>query len=295
MRVWVTKSEMIDGRLPFVVTITLIILAAAFTADAQQPKKVPRIGYLAGIESSDRIAAFRQGLRELGYVEGKNIVIEYRSAQGKLDRLPALTTELVRLKVDVIVSGGSGSTRLAKKATNAIPIVMAGDPDPVGSGFVASLARPGGNVTGLATLRPELSGKRLELLREAVPKLSRLAVLGTSTMPGNAPGLKETELAAEAFGVKLQYLDVLAPNDIENRIPSRRQWACRGSLRADRPRHQFSAKTDCGPRGKGPASSDIPRARICGSRRAHELRHKPERLGPARRHFCGQNIERGEA
>jgi putative ABC transport system substrate-binding protein len=206
---------MIDGRLPLVVTITLIILAAAFTADAQQPKKVPRIGYLAGIESSARVAAFRQGLRELGYVEGKNIVIEYRSAQGKLDRLPALATELVRLKVDVIVSGGSGSTRLAKEATNAIPIVMTGDPDPVGSGFVTSLARPGGNITGLSTLRSELSGKRLELLKETVPKLSRVAVFGTSIQPGNPQALREVELAAGTFGVKLQYLDVLAPKDIE--------------------------------------------------------------------------------
>ncbi len=148
-------------------------------------------------------------------MEGKNIVIEWRFAEGKLDRLPALAAELVRLKVDVIVTAGPLPTRAAKEATTTIPIVMASDPDPVANGFVASLARPGGNITGLATLAPELSGKRLELLKETVPKLSRVAVFGTSTYPGNAQSLKEVELAAGAFGVKLQYLDVLSPKDIE--------------------------------------------------------------------------------
>ena len=142
-------------------------------------------------------------------MEGKNIVIEWRYAEGKLDRLPALAAELVRLKVDVIVTGGPAATRAAKEATTTIPIVMAQDSDPVGNGFVASLARPGGNITGLSTLAPEISGKQLELLKEIVPKLSRVAVLGTSTNPGNAQSLKEMELAAGAFGVQLQYLDVL--------------------------------------------------------------------------------------
>ena len=136
-------------------------------------------------------------------------MIEYRYAEGKLDRLPALAAELVRLKVDIIVTAGATATRAAKEATTTIPIVMAQDSDPVGNGFVASLARPGGNITGLSTLAPELSGKQLELLKEIVPKLSRVAVFGTSTQPGNAQALKEIELAAGAFGVKLQYLDVL--------------------------------------------------------------------------------------
>ena len=165
--------------------------------------------------NSARIEAFRQGLRELGYVEGKNIVIEWRYAEGKLDRLPALAAELVRLKVDVIVTTGPTVTRAAKEATTTIPIVMAFDTDPVGNGFVASLARPGGNITGLSTLAPEISGKQLELLKEIVPRLSRVAVLGTSTDPGNAQMLREVELAAGAFGVKLQYLDVRGPKDIE--------------------------------------------------------------------------------
>ena len=148
-------------------------------------------------------------------MEGKNIVIEYRYAEGKLDRLPALAAELVHLKVDIIVSAGPAPTRAAKEATTTIPIVMANDNDPVGNGFVASLARPGGNITGLATLTPEISGKRLEFLKETVPRLSRVAILGTSTFPGNAQALRETELAAGALGVQLQYLDVLDPKDIE--------------------------------------------------------------------------------
>ena len=202
----------------FGLALCAMLFALCVSVQAQQPAKVPRIGFLIGSSlsaNSARIEAFRQGLRELGYVEGKNIVIEWRSAEGKLDRLPALAAELVRLKVDIIVTAGPIPTRAAKEATSTIPIVMAQDPDPVGNGFVASLARPGGNITGLATLAPELSGKRLELLKEIVPTLSRVAVFGTSTHPGNAQYLKEMELAAGAFGVKLQYLDVLSPKDIE--------------------------------------------------------------------------------
>jgi putative ABC transport system substrate-binding protein len=201
--------------LPILVVVS--VLAVGVIAEAQ-PTKIPRIGYLTGNSPSTnaaRIEAFRQGLRELGYVEGKNIIIEWRYAEGKADRLPALAAELVRVKVEVIVTTGPGPTRAAKEATTTIPIVMAQDPDPVGNGFVASLARPGGNITGLATLAPEISGKQLELLKETVSRLSRVAVLGTSTRPGNAQNLKETELAAGAFGVKLQYLDVLIPKDLE--------------------------------------------------------------------------------
>src|SRR6266496_976591 len=201
---------------PLAIFVTLATCGAA--VEAQQPTKMPRIGFLAAVSlsaNSARFEAFRQGLRELGYVEGKNIVIEYRYAEGKLDRLPALAAELVRLKVDIIVSAGPQSTRAVKEATVTIPIVMAFDFDPVGNGFVASLARPGGNITGLSTLAPEISGKQLELLKEIVHRLSRVAVLGTSTQPGYAQVLKETELAAGALRVKLQYLDVLNPKDIE--------------------------------------------------------------------------------
>ena len=202
----------------FVVAVGAILFALSFPAWAQ-PKKIARIGFLTGGAPSSgtpRIDAFRQGLHELGYVEGKNIVIEYRHAEGKLGRLPALAAELVRLKVEVIVTGGGGgATRAAKEATKTIPIVMAADVDPVGQASVTSLARPGGNVTGLSTLTPEISGKRLELLKEVVPKLSRVAVLGTSTSATTALSFKEVQAVAGAFGVELQFLDVLGLKDIE--------------------------------------------------------------------------------
>jgi putative tryptophan/tyrosine transport system substrate-binding protein len=203
------------------ILFVVALLAVAVIAEAQQPKKVSQIGYLSAgqvKETGARYEAFRQVLRELGYVEGKNIIIEFRSADGKFDRLPALAAELVRLKVDVIVTGGPPSARAAKEATVTIPIVMMQVGDPVGSGFVASLARPGGNITGLSGLAPELSGKRLELLKEIVPKLSRVAVFGTSTSPDNAQSLREVELAARELKAQLQYLDIRDarnPKDIE--------------------------------------------------------------------------------
>jgi putative ABC transport system substrate-binding protein len=202
----------------FSILPVIAVMGVGAIAQAQQPTKIPLIGSLSGSSASTspaRHEAFRQGLRDLGYVEEKNIVIEPRWADGKFDRLPALAAELVRFKVDIIVTGGPQATRPAKQATSTIPIVMAQDPDPVGNGFVASLARPGGNITGLSTLAPELSGKQLELVKEIVPRLSRVAVFGTSINSGNAQTLREVELAAKVFGVKLQYLDVLSPKDIE--------------------------------------------------------------------------------
>jgi putative ABC transport system substrate-binding protein len=195
-----------------------MLVALCIPAEAQQPTKVPRIGFLAATKPAAvaaRVAAFRQGLRELGYAEGKNIVVDYRYAEGNADRERELAAELVRLKVDVIVTTGPTVTRTAKESTATIPIVFAEDGDPVASGFAASLARPGGNITGLSAEYPEISGKQLELLKEIVPRLSRVAVLGNSTQPGNPQELREVELAAKAFGVKLQYLDVLSPKDIE--------------------------------------------------------------------------------
>ena len=196
-----------------------VLFALCIPAEGQQPTKTPRIGYLSPLSRSAmafRTEPFRQGLRELGYVEGKNIIIEYRYAEGKTDRTPALAVELARLNLDVIVTGGGTATRAAKEATTTIPIVMTQVGDPVGDGFVASLARPGGNITGLSTLAPEIDGKRLEVLKEIIPKLSRVAVLVTTNVPGNAQSLKQTELAAGAFGVKLQYLDVLVPKNVES-------------------------------------------------------------------------------
>jgi putative ABC transport system substrate-binding protein len=176
-----------------------MLLALCSSAEAQQPKKVPRIGFLGG-EATTRIAAFRQGMRELGYVEGKNIFIEHLLTERKADRERALAAELVRLKIDVIVTAGSGPTRAAKEVTATIPIVMAQDPDPVGNGFVTSLARPGGNVTGLSGLSNELSTKRLEMLKDAIPKLIRVGLL---VVPGGGItlnlGLKEIRPAAQAL------------------------------------------------------------------------------------------------
>jgi putative tryptophan/tyrosine transport system substrate-binding protein len=200
------------------ILVAALVLFFGVAAEAQQTAKAPRIGFLSSLSPSSitaRTESFRQGLHELGYVEGKNIVIEWRYAEGNADRLKELAAELVRLKVDVIVTGGPPVNRPAKEATATIPIVLAFDNDPVGNGFAASLARPGGNITGLSTHYPEISGKQLELLKEIVPKLSRVAVLGNSTVPGNEQALRETELAAGAFGVKLQYLDVQNPKEIE--------------------------------------------------------------------------------
>jgi len=214
----------------------MVLLATVFIAGAQQPAKISLIGYLTGPSLSAnaaRIEAFRQGLRELGYVEGKNIVIEWRSAEGKLDRLPALAAELVRLKVDVIVTGGGTATHPAREATSMIPIVMTQDSDPVANGFVASLARPGGNITGLSRLAPELSGKRLEILREVVPKLSRVASIGTSTQPGYAQVIRELDLVAKAFKVQLQHLEVQTPKDIETAFRAASKGRADGVLTLD--------------------------------------------------------------
>jgi len=203
----------------FALALSAMLFALCLSAQAQQSKKIARIGFLSATSASSqslRVEAFRQGLRELGYVEGKNIVIEWRFAEGKADRLRELVAELVRLKVDVIVTGGPPPTRATKQATSTIPIVMAFDDDPVGSGFAASLARPGGNITGLSTYFPEISGKQLELLREIVPKLSRAAVLGNASQPGHPQALREINLAADGFRVQVQYLQVRGTQDIDS-------------------------------------------------------------------------------
>jgi len=177
-----SRKEVMKNRTAVLgVALCSLLLTPCFFAQAQQFAKTPRIGFLTAVSASSfasRTDALRKGLRELGYVERKNIVIEYRYGDGKTDRMSQLANELVRVKVDLIVTGGAPATIAAKDATRTIPIVMGSDADPVGSGIVASLARPGGNITGFATLATEIGGKRLELLREIVPKLSHLAVLG---------------------------------------------------------------------------------------------------------------------
>ncbi len=199
--------------------IWAVLLALSFPAGAQQAKKIPRIGFLASVSASsdaDRIEAFRLGLHELGYVEGQNVTIEYRWADGKFEQLPDLAAELVRLKVDVIVAVVTQASLAAKKATGTIPIVMVGVSDPVGSGLVASLARPGTNITGTSSMTAEIVGKLLELLKETVPKISRVAALWN---PANsvfqALQLRETEVAARALGVQLQILEARGPDEID--------------------------------------------------------------------------------
>jgi len=204
----------------FPAVLTILFLAAVDPAHAQQPKKVPRIGYLVAIDAateSARAEGVRLALREHGYIEGQNIATEYRYAEGKVDRFPELAAELVRLKVDVIVAaGGDRLTLAAKNATKTIPIVMTGSGlDPVEAGLVESLARPGGNVTGLTSLIGELSGKRLELLKEAVPKVARVVVLYEAN-PANALELKEAlPAAARALRLTLQPSEVRGANDLD--------------------------------------------------------------------------------
>jgi len=179
-------------------SVNALLFALSIPATAQQAVKVPRIGYLSAGFSSPKPArteAFRQGLRDLGYVEGQNILIEYRYAEGKLGRLPGLAAELLRLNVDLIFAYSTPAVRVVKEAKTIIPVVTV-SADPVRNGFVASLARPGGNITGLANLTPELAGKRLELLKEVVPKISRVAVIWNSNDPGSELRMRETETAA---------------------------------------------------------------------------------------------------
>jgi putative ABC transport system substrate-binding protein len=214
----------IEGRkLAGTVAFMVAFAMCGAVVSAQQPAKIRRIGFLAGASRSAfafRLEAFRQGLRELGYIEEKNIAIEYRYSEGNFRRQKELAAELARLKVDVIVTSGPTGTHAAKEATSTTPIVMTFDSDPVGSGSVASLARPGGNITGLSTLSPEIGGKQLELLKESVPQLSPVTVLGSSVNPGNAKVFKELEAAAAAFRLKLQYHDILDPRELETAFRS---------------------------------------------------------------------------
>jgi len=217
------------NRKVFGIALCALLFALRFPVEAQQPAKVPRIGYVsAGGDSQTpgpltelkdewqlplfHLKAFQQGLRDLGYIEGKNILVEFRYAEGKLDRIPGLVAELVQLNVDVLVVGVLTAFRAAKQATKTIPIVMATNLDPVATGLVDSLARPGGNITGLTGLARELGGKRLELLKEAVPGMSRVGVLWDADAPESAIGFKEYEAAAGALKIQLQSLEVRGPN-----------------------------------------------------------------------------------
>jgi putative ABC transport system substrate-binding protein len=202
--------------------LAMLILGSLHLAEAQQPGKIPTIGFIRGGSPTDpEVEAFRQGLRELGYVEGKNIIIDFRNTDGKTDRFSAVAAELVRLKVDIIVAAGGSAVVLAvKPATDTIPIVMTNPGDPVAIGVVASLARPGGNITGLTSFSTDLSGKRLELLKEVVPNLSSVAVLWSPAEAGNARNFKETKITAQSLGLKLISLGLRTAEDLDNALQS---------------------------------------------------------------------------
>jgi ABC-type uncharacterized transport system substrate-binding protein len=202
-------------------TLALGLLVAPLTAEAQPPKHVHRIGGLSGIVGTTPgrdpfVEAFLEGMRALGYVEGQNLVLEYRPAAGHYERLPALAAELVQLKPEVIVAQGTPAALAAEDATTTIPIVMVGVGDPVGSGLVASLARPGGNVTGLSTLSPELVGKQLELLKDVLPTVSRVAVLWNPANPVHALTVQEADVAAQALGVQLHRVEAHGPEAFDS-------------------------------------------------------------------------------
>jgi putative tryptophan/tyrosine transport system substrate-binding protein len=217
---WILDFRFSIGRFErkniFCLGLSALLFAFCFSAEAQQTGKVARIGILEARGPSDRAQiweAFRQGLRELGYIEGKNIIIEYRYAEGNIQRLSELAAELVRLKVDIIVTSDAQPAVAAGKITTTIPIVMAGGRDPVEAGLAASLAHPGGNVTGVTNLAPELLGKRLELLKDAVPRISRVAVLNEASGSGRTAVLtKEMVEPARSLGIQLEALEVRAPN-----------------------------------------------------------------------------------
>jgi putative ABC transport system substrate-binding protein len=202
--------------------VASILVVLCFTAEAQQAKKVPRIGFLTGeslLSAATRVDGFKNGLHQLGYIEGQNILIDYRYADGKLERLPDLAKELVQLRIDLILSVGATATTAAKRATQAIPIVMTNTSDPVTLGLVASLAKPGGNITGLSNLAPDLGGKRLELLKEIVPRLSRVAVLGDPSSPVYDPQINEVDVAARGLGLQLDVLEIRDRKELENAFP----------------------------------------------------------------------------
>ncbi len=206
--------------------LSFLLFTSFNLAEAQQPKKVPRIGYLSGGSSSSnaaRMDAFRQELRDLGYIEAKNLLIDYHYADGRFDQLPALAAEVVRANVDVILTQGSTATIPAKEATKTIPIVFINVDDPVGSGFVASLARPGGNMTGLTRMALDLSGKRLELLKEAFSRFTRVAVL-VNPSPGSASRLKEIKAASQVFGLELQSFEVSDPKEFDSAFSAMTRW-----------------------------------------------------------------------
>jgi putative ABC transport system substrate-binding protein len=209
------------SRRTFLCGLALVRLAVPRAVEAQPPEKVPRVGYISPGSSSDpvrqrRLEALRQGLRDLGYVDGRNIAIEPRWAEGKYDRYPALVADLIRLKVHVIVTVGGRASQVAQQATSTIPIIMSVVIDPLGAGLVSNLARPQGNVTGVSMMAPDLIGKQFEVLKQVVPKVTRVAVLWNPANPSSPPQLREADVAARAAGLRLQSLEAGSPQEIDS-------------------------------------------------------------------------------
>ncbi len=257
------------------VTLALGILLAPL-ADAQQAGKAPRIGYLGAGSRSDtwpRLDAFRQGLRELGWVEGQNIVIDYRFAEGRFDRLPDLAGDLVRLKVDIIVAAPTPAAVAAKNATGTIPIVMAFVGDPVALGLVASLARPGGNVTGLSySAGMEIFGKGLELLKETVPKVRRVAILSNPANPAHPLMIREVNVAARSLGVQLQLLEARDPNEFDGAFAAMAKERVGALLVVADAMFPPPPHTARRPRGEEPPAGDVRAPGARGGRGPHVLR-----------------------
>ena len=272
-------------------------LLPAFPAQAQQQAKVPKIGFLGARPAapSSGHELFRRELRELGYVEGKNIAFEYRSADNKLDRLPALADELVRLKVDVIVTPGTAEALAAKNATRTIPIVFFGGGDPVAAGLVDSLARPGGNITGFTTIGAVLAGKRLELLKETVPKLSRVAVLWNPQDPSAAQEWKESQLPARELGLQLHSMEVSSADKFESafkeatKARSAALAVTSGALALSNQKRIADLAT------KNRLPAIYPRGDFVASGGLDVLRSRPDRTLQARRRFCRQDSEGNQA
>jgi putative ABC transport system substrate-binding protein len=268
-------------RIKAILLLIGFIVASVHFAEAQQPKKVPRIGFLvAGPASAvtNRIEAFRQGLGERGYIEGKTILVEYRFGDGKVDLLAEQVAELIRLKVNVIVTAGSQATRPAKEATTTIPIVMAQDNDPIGAGFVANVARPGGNITGLANLTTEIAGKQLELLKEIIPKLARIAVLRDLTEPGSPQGVRQIDLAAQQFGLQRHYVDVRSAGEIEPAFLSAGKKQAEALLVLPSAIFNSHRKTDRRTRRQKPLAGNVSEGRLRGGWRLDDVRGKHDDL-----------------
>jgi putative tryptophan/tyrosine transport system substrate-binding protein len=280
------------GRRKFLATLGGAAAAWPLAARAQQGGKKYTIGlFSAGIrlpENAPAWIAFLSAMRELGWIEGKNVVFEGRYADNRLERLPALAEELVRLNVDVIVAIGTLAPLAAKRATSTIPIVMAAAGDPLGSGLVASLAQPGGNVTGMSLMAPDLGGKRLELLKELVPRLARVAVLWNAANPYSANVFKETQVAGRVLGVQVQSLGVRNPEDLDGAFEAARQQHP-DALVSGRPFHCHIPKTHYGLRDRRPFAVALWTSRRCERWRPRVVRSKSRGVVPACSRLCRQN------